>query len=311
MTNKTPFVFLASLSVFSLFTFDLYQPALPAMTTYFNTSQALGQLTLSLYLFIFGLSQLVWGPLIDHFGRRRTLPISLVLFLAATLFCILSNGIEMLIIARAVQSFAVCCSIVIAFSSSRDLENSTERAKMLSHLSMILSTSPIVAPLLGSLMLILFDWQATFVLMALLGLFLLTLSYFLLSESPNWLRIETPFLLKNSLKTYFALLQHRRLWVGIIITTASFSTSMIVVINSSYLIIGSLHTSPFVFSILFASYGLVGISGNYLGIKLRESYSLHWNIRFGCILMIVGALFMLAIYLYQGFTLLSLAAKRG
>jgi MFS family permease len=86
--QKTPFLYLATLSGFSLLALDLYQPALPTITTFFKTTHNLGQLTMSMYLFVFGLAQLVWGPLLDHFGRKKCLPAGLILFLIGTILCI-------------------------------------------------------------------------------------------------------------------------------------------------------------------------------------------------------------------------------
>lgn len=305
--KTTPFLYLGILSTFSLLTFDLYQPALPAITEYFNTSHALGQLTLSLFFFVFGLSQLIWGPLIDHFGRRKTLRVSLIIFIIATLGCIFSLNIEMLIIARMLQGFAVCCANVVAFSSSRDQEDSTERARVLSHISMIVSVSPIFAPLLGSVIFINYGWQSTFVLMGLLAILLLTLSKDILCESPHWLQPDEVFLLRTSLNTYKKILTHRRLWIGICLVTASYSCVMIVVISAAYLIIDNLKISPLNFAILFASNGIVLILGNYIGIRLREKKSLLWNIRTGSLLMIVGSLIMLLLFYTQGLTLAGLA----
>src|SRR3989338_11127321 len=88
--------FLGLLSAFSLVTFDLYQPSLPYITKCFETTHSLSQLTLSIYLFVFGITHLFWGPLIDHFGRRRLLPGSLLLALAGSLICALAPNIGFL-----------------------------------------------------------------------------------------------------------------------------------------------------------------------------------------------------------------------
>lgn len=306
--NKpTPFWFLGILSTFSLLTYDLYQPALPTITQYFNTSPALGQLTLSLFFFVFGLSQLIWGPLIDHYGRRKTLAGSLVIFLIATIACIASVNIEMLIAARALQGFAICCVYVIAFSSSRDYEDSTERARMLSYLSMIVAVSPLFAPIIGSIILMHYDWQTTFLVMGLIGLILLVLAKSVLHESVYWQKAETTFLLRASFATYKKIFTHRRLWLAIFIITASYSCVMIIVINASFLVIDNLAISPFNFSLLFASNGVMLVAGNYLGIRLREKKSLLWNIRLGSALMLLGSIAMCFLFYIQGLSLISLA----
>lgn len=170
--SKNSILFIGLLSAFSLLTFDLYQPSLPYITDYFDTTHSQSQLTLSIYLFVFGVTQLVWGPLIDHFGRRRLLPGSLLLAVVASLICAFATDISILILGRALQGFALCCANLIAFSSSRDFEDSLERAKVLSYVSMIVSISPILAPVLGSFIFTYLGWQANFLLMAVIGIIL-------------------------------------------------------------------------------------------------------------------------------------------
>ncbi|MDI9819506.1 MULTISPECIES: multidrug effflux MFS transporter [unclassified Legionella] len=305
--KTTPFLFLGILSTFSLLTFDLYQPALPAMTNYFNTSHVLGQLTLSLFFFVFGFSQLIWGPLVDHFGRKKTLRLSLFLFLAATLACIFSINITMLIIARMFQGFTVCCAYIVAFSSTRDQEDSTDRARVLSHISMIVSVSPIFAPLVGSVIFTHYGWQATFVLMGLIAVFLLVSAEKVLLESPHWSKTDTAFLWQTSWATYKKILTHQRLWIGTALVTASYSCVMIVVINAAFLVIDNLGITPFYFAILFGSNGLMLILGNFIGIKLREHKSLTWNICAGSLLMTLSSLLMLLLFYIYGLSLISLA----
>lgn len=304
--RTTPLFFLGSMSAFALVTFDLYQPSLPAIVQYFETTYALGQLTFSLYLFVFGLSQLIWGPLVDHFGRRRVLPVSLILFLLATIACIVAQSITMLIIARAIQGFSACCASVVSISSTRDCDDSAERARLISYISMIVSASPVFAPLIGSIIFIHFGWQANFILMALFGIYLMIMGFYVLSESPRWLPPQKRFLLTRWIKAYKEMLTHRRLWIGIISITAAFSMLMALVVNAAYLIIEHLNLSPVVFSILFGINGSMIILGNYVGIKLREYHSLVWNIRLGYFLLLLSAVLMVALYLMIGLHILTL-----
>lgn len=143
---RNSILLLGLLSAFSLLTFDLYQPSLPFITHFFNTNARLSQLTLSIYLFVFGVSQLIWGPLIDHFGRRRVLFASLILALVASLMCAYAINIYVLIVGRALQGFSLCCSQLLSLSASRDVEDNVERAKLLSYISIIVAVSPIFAP---------------------------------------------------------------------------------------------------------------------------------------------------------------------
>jgi Bcr/CflA subfamily drug resistance transporter len=309
--NRTRVFYLGFLSSFPLVTFDLYQPALPAITTYFNASHALGQLTLSLFFLIFGFSQLIWGPLIDHYGRARLLNLSFYLYMMATIGCLFSTSIEMLIVARALQGFAVCCANIVAFSSARDIADSTERARLLSHISMIVSVSPLFAPLIGSLIFVNFGWRATFLFMALIGIILFFLSGVFLVESPYWIKSRERWRLTHSLTTYRELLTHKRLWAAIYIITFSYACIMIIVVNAAYIVIDNLGISPTVFAMLFASNGLFMIIGNFGGIKLRSHRSLPWNIRFGSAVMLTGSSVMLILYYFNGLTLITLSLIQG
>jgi MFS family permease len=303
----TSILFIGLLSAFSLLTFDLYQPSLSYITNYFDTTHSLSQLTLSIYLFVFGLAQLVWGPLLDHFGRRRLLPGCLMLAIIASILCAVAPNIYILICGRALQGLALCCANLIAFSTSRDVEDSVERAKVLSYVSMIVSISPILAPVLGSVIFTYCGWQANFMLMAAIGIALLLQAKNSLCESPFWTPPQSAFVLKNAVHAYKEIVAAPILWHASFIMMFSFAAVMLSVINSSYLIIDTLGFSPLVFGIIFIFNGLNIIVGNYLGIGLRKYFSMATTSYLGCWLMILGGFAMLTSSAVYGFSLYSLA----
>jgi len=295
------------LSAFSLLTFDLYQPSLPYITQYFSTTPALSQLTLSIYLFLFGVTQLIWGPLVDHFGRRRLLPGSLLLAAFASVLCALAPNIYVLIFSRALQGVVLCCSNLVALSTSRDFENSLERAKVLSYISMIISGSPILAPVIGSIIFTYLGWQANFIVMAAIALILIVHSKKGLCESPFWSTPAHRFSLKKVLASYKEIIHLPTLWYGSFIMMFSFAAVMLTVVNSSYIIIDQLGFSPLGFGIIFIFNGLNIIVGNYVGIALRKYFSMGTTIYMGCAFIVLGGLAMLWISNHYGFNLLALS----
>ena len=136
-------------------TTDLYLPALPALTEGFAAPMSQAQLTLTALLLSFGLSQLVWGPLSDRFGRRPVLLWGVSAYVAASIGCTLAASMELLIIWRAVQGAAMGAGVMCARAVVRDLYPSVEGARVMSKgltgLGVIACTS---APLGG----LLSDW---------------------------------------------------------------------------------------------------------------------------------------------------------
>lgn len=305
--SQTSIWLIGLLSAFSLLTFDLYQPSLPYITKFFGTSHSLSQLTLSIYLFFFGVTQLLWGPLIDHFGRRRLLPGSLILAVLASIACVFAPNIVVLILGRAVQGIALCCANLVAYSSSRDVEDPIERARVLSYISMIVSVSPIFAPIIGAWVFSYFGWQANFIVMASIGLLLYIQSKRALFESPFWVAPEQQFSIKKALKSYKMVSNSAALWYASMIMMFSFTAVMLTVINASYLIIDKLGYSVLAFGIIFAVNGLNIIVGNYLGIWLRDRLNMASTIYLGNCLIIAGGMGMLIISTWFGFSLVALS----
>lgn len=300
---KASIIFIGLLSAFSLLTFDLYQPSLSYIKDYFDTTPNLSQLSLSIYLFTFGVSQLFWGPLIDHYGRRRLLPSCLMLSTLASLLCALAPNIWILIIGRALQGVFLCCVNLVAFSVSRDFEDAVERAKVLSYISMIVSVSPILAPVVGSIFFIYFGWQSNFILMTVIGFVLFLQTRRALLESPFWTAPTKSIDLKRIAQSYQSILPLKTLWCGAFIMMFSFASVIITIISSSYLIIDILGFSPFGFGIIFIFNGLNIILGNYIGIWLRGHFNMGLTIYIGNMCIILGGLAMLILYNAYGFSL--------
>lgn len=300
-------IFLGLLSAFSLLTFDLYQPSLPFITNYFNITPSMGQLTLSIYLLVYGITHLLWGPLIDHFGRRRLLPGNLLLALIGSLMCAFAPNITMLICGRALQGFALCCANLIAYSAARDFEDTIVRAKVLSYISMTVSVSPIIAPVIGALIFHHFGWQANFIVMAIVACILLIQTKLSLLESPFWTPPQERFSVKKILREYKSILNIPSLWCASFILMFGISAVMLTVINSSYLIIEVLNYSPLAYGLIFILNGLNIIFGNYLGIWLRDRLPIITTIYLGNWFIVLGGTAMLVTSKLFGFSLLALS----
>ena len=147
----------------------LYLPSVPSMMRTLDTDFARVQLTLSVFLFGYGLFQLVIGPLSDRHGRRVILVWSLVLYAVASLACAVAPSIGFLIVARVFQSAGACAALVVGRAVIRDTHTAAGVAQAFGYISTAMVMVPILAPIVGGQMDGWTGWRGNFVLMALMG----------------------------------------------------------------------------------------------------------------------------------------------
>src|SRR5438094_995152 len=152
---------------------DIYLASMPSMTRALSATPGEVQLTLSLYMYGWGATQIFVGPLADRFGRRPALIAGLALFVGASAVCAASRTIETLIAARVVQAVGMAAVAVVPRAIVRDLYSGDRAARMLSLMGVVLGIAPIVAPILGSHLHVWLGWQANFVFVAAYGILLL------------------------------------------------------------------------------------------------------------------------------------------
>jgi DHA1 family bicyclomycin/chloramphenicol resistance-like MFS transporter len=150
-------------------TTDLYLPALPALTEGFAAPMVQAQLTLTALLLAFGSSQLIWGPLSDRFGRRPVLLVGLAAYVLASVGCVLSPSMHLLIVWRALQGAAMGAAVVCARAIVRDLYPPAQGARVMSKgLSGLAVVACLSAPL-GGLLSDLYNWRVALTVLAVFG----------------------------------------------------------------------------------------------------------------------------------------------
>jgi len=159
-------VILGALTAFGPLSIDMYLPAMPALAESFGTSAARVQLTLSAFFLGFGLGQLVYGPLADRWGRRPPLLGGIGLYVVASVLCALSPRVEPLIALRFLQGLAACAGPLVARAIVRDVYERDRAARMLSLMLLVMGAAPLLAPLIGGQLLLIFGWRAIFAVLA-------------------------------------------------------------------------------------------------------------------------------------------------
>lgn len=148
-------------------TIDAYLPSLPAMADSLRASDAQLQLTLTLYMVGYACSMLLCGPLCDRWGRRPVLLGGTLLYIVATIVCASATDVAVIVAARMAQALGGCSGTVVGRVMVRDRFDRQRQATMLSQLSMGMALSPIVAPMIGSLIDAALGWRWIFILLAL------------------------------------------------------------------------------------------------------------------------------------------------
>ncbi len=163
-------IVLASIMAIGPFSTDMYLPAFLAIARGLETDIAHVGLSLTSFFLGVSIGQIVYGPLLDRYGRKKPLMLGFLAYTAASVGCALSPTIAILVAMRFLAGVGACVGIVGSRAVVRDLFSGTEMARMLSLLMMVFGIAPIVAPTIGSLVVSVSDWQYIFVVLAAIGL---------------------------------------------------------------------------------------------------------------------------------------------
>lgn len=154
---------LGLLSAIGPFSIDMYLPGFPEIAASLNTT--IEHIALSLSSFFIGISagQLIYGPLLDRFGRKLPLYIGLVVYFVTSIACVFVNHADTLIVARFFQALGSCAGMVSARALIRDIFPVNENARVFSLLMLVIAISPIIAPTFGGYISAHFGWHAIFI----------------------------------------------------------------------------------------------------------------------------------------------------
>jgi DHA1 family bicyclomycin/chloramphenicol resistance-like MFS transporter len=252
---------LGLLSAVGLFALDMYLPALPTISENLKADSHAVQASLISFFAAMAVSQIVYGPLSDMFGRKRPLYVGLCLYLIGSIGCALSPSIEWLVAFRFLQGMGACAGVVISRAVVRDLHTGPAAAELMSRLMLVFSVSPILAPLAGSIVTLFGDWRLIFAVMAVACVVGLAVAVFGLEETrPEAARSESS--IRGAMRSYGMLLRDPYYLGLVFIASFGMSSYMIYVANSSFVLIEHYGLSPTFYSVVFSmnAVGFIGMS---------------------------------------------------
>lgn len=176
-------VILGMLAAFAPLATDMYLPAFAQMSASFGAEDGAIERTLSVFFLGLALGQAIYGPLIDRYGRRWPMLAGIGVYLAATLLCLATDDLALFTGLRLLQAMGGCAGMIVGRAIINDLFDQREGARVLSLMMMVLTLAPIVAPLLGGLILTLAGWRMIFAFMLAFGALCAALVWFGLPET--------------------------------------------------------------------------------------------------------------------------------
>ena len=174
---------LGALTAIGPFTIDLYLAAFPQITADMGTSPGAVQLTITATLAGLAIGQLLIGSISDAIGRRKPLLAGLGLYVLASIGIVFVTSVEALTALRFVEGLGASAGMVLSMAIVRDRFEGIQVGKALARLMLVVGVAPSIAPLIGAQFLRLGSWRYMFVALALFGVALLVLAFFLLKES--------------------------------------------------------------------------------------------------------------------------------
>ena len=184
---------LGSLTALGPFSIDMYLPGFAGIAKDLNTSVANVSMTLSSYFIGISAGQLLYGPLLDRFGRKKPLFIGLLVYIAASLGCVFVTDIDTFIGLRFIQAVGSCAATVASVSMVRDLFPVKDIPKVFSMLMLVVGLSPMLAPTIGGYVTEDYGWHTVFFILMCMGIVILIAAQIIL---PNTYLPDTSISLK-------------------------------------------------------------------------------------------------------------------
>ena len=271
-------ILLASIGALSM---TLFLPSLPKMTNYFATDYRIMQLSVAAYLFVNGILHIVIGPISDRFGRRPITIASIIIFLIATLGCLLAPTVEVFLAFRMVQAVIVT-GIVLSRAIVRDMVPQREAASMIGYVTMGMAMVPMIAPMIGGFLDEIIGWQASFALLLVFGVVILVFSYFDQGETA----IHQSSSFRQQFSEYPELFSSRRFW-GYVAILSFASSTFFSYLGGAPFIGSSIYTlSPSQLGFYFGLTAFGYMLGNFISGRCSIRFGVNKMIVTGSVLMI-------------------------
>lgn len=275
-------VLLAGIAALSM---NVFLPSLPNMAAYFDVDYRVMQLSVSLYLAVSAVLQLLIGPLSDRYGRRKIVLGGLVLFILATIGTLLAPTAEIFLIFRMAQAI-VATSMALSRAIVRDMVDESRAASMIGYITMFMAIVPMLGPLAGGWLDEAFGWQASFIMMLVAGIVVLALAWADLGETATM----RPTSLIAQMRDYPELFRSPRFW-GYVTSSSLSSGVFFAYLGGAPFVATEIYgLSPTALGAYFAATAVGYALGNFLSGRFSMGVGVNPMILCGSSLTFLGLL---------------------
>ena len=265
---------LGLLSAVGPFAIDMYLPAMPAITADLASEPTMIAHTLTAYFLAFGVAQLVYGPWADAAGRRGPLVAGLALFILGSIACAFAPSDAWLIAARALQGLGGAAVMVIPRAIIRDMHTGTEATRLMALVMLVISVSPMLAPLAGSGIIAFGSWRLIFGVLCVAALVSVLLTAFVLPETRP-AAARTP-VAPRALLTGARRLLTDPVFMGLTFVGGfGFASFMAFIASAAFVYTDAFGLSPTGFSIAFAVNAIGFFAASQLAAGLGERFGMR------------------------------------
>lgn len=270
--NTWIIVLLGALCVVTPFAIDMYLPAFSSIAAEYKTSTSQISLSLSTYFLGFSLGQIIYGPLLDRFGRKRPLYVGLTVYILCSLGCAIAPSLRSFVALRFLEALGGCVAQVGAIAMVRDFFPVKESARIFSLLFLMIGLSPLLAPTIGSLIIVALGWRWIFVLLAAIASAILVVTFLLLPEGhePDHSVSLRPGPL---LSGFWGILKEPQFITYTLAGAFSFAGLFAFAAGAPIIFMDGFHMGTKTFGIVFAGLVMGFIGGNQMNVFLLRRFT--------------------------------------
>ncbi|MCE4956477.1 multidrug effflux MFS transporter [Macrococcoides caseolyticum] len=279
-------IVLGLLAAFGPLSLDMYLPALPSVADELHTTASNAQLSLTACMIGLAVGQIFVGPLSDITGRKKPLAIVLLVYAVASFLAAMSTSIEMLVVFRFIQGFSGGAGAVLSRAISSDLYKGKDLTKFMAVLMLVNGLAPVLAPVIGGVILSLSTWQTVFIILAIYGAFMFVLSFTLKESLPSEARHEGA--LKSVFNDFKMLLTNKQFVTVLLLQSLTYGVLFSYISGSPFITQKIYHMNAQQFSYLFAFNGIGLILFSQLTAKLVDKMSEVEILKLGQMIQLIG-----------------------